>query len=144
MMARKRSASHRREQAEVLADRGEDGVDAVADAAFEIVAVHAVLGLDVADDGLDSRTTLHLAPDGSRDAADLPRDPDPEPVRVVVAAVPFVDMDTASLHAGELLHVGDHGAERVPVEGIAVQRLGMEHEFGDVTGVAILTLQPNS
>ena len=72
------------EQAEVEAGRGEDGVDAVADAAFEIVAVHAVLGLDVADDGLDSRTTLHLAPDGSRDAADLPRDPDPEPVRVVV------------------------------------------------------------
>ena len=122
------------EQAEVVAGRGEDGVDAVADAAFEIVAVHAVLGLDVADDGLDSRTTLHLAPDGSRDAADLPRDPDPEPVRVVVAAVPFVDMDAASLHAGELLHVGDHGAERVPVEGIAVQRLGMEHELSALRG----------
>src|SRR6476620_11218357 len=95
MMARKRSASHRREQAEVLADRGEDGVDAVADAAFEIVAVHAVLGLDVADDGLDSRTTLHLAPDGSRDAADLPRDPDPEPVREGVAAVPCVPASRA-------------------------------------------------
>lgn len=41
----------------------EDGVDAVAEAALEVVAVHAVLGLDVADDGLDSRTTLHLAPE---------------------------------------------------------------------------------
>src|SRR6476620_8705638 len=108
MMARKSSASHR------STGRGQDGVDAVADAAFEVVAVHAVLGLDVADDGLDGRTTLHLAPDGSRDAADLPRDPDPEPVRVVVAAVPFVDMDAASLHAGGLLHVGDHRAQRVP------------------------------
>src|SRR5690349_21210277 len=88
MMARKSSASHRRSRP-VIAGRGEDGVDAVADAAFEIVAVHAVLGLDVADDGLDSRTTFHLAPDGSRDSADLPRDPDPEPVRVVVAAVSF-------------------------------------------------------
>jgi hypothetical protein len=122
------------EQAEVVAGRGEDGVDAVADAAFEIVAVHAVLGLDVADDGLDSRTTLHLAPDGGRDAADLPRDPDPEPVRVVMAAVPFVDMDAASRHAGELLHVGDHGTEGVPVEGVAVQCLGMEHELSTLWG----------
>ena len=72
---------------------------------------------------------LHLTTDGSRDAADLTRDPDPEPVRVVVATVPFVDMDAASLHAGELLHVGDHGAERVPVERIAMQGLGMEHEL---------------
>ena len=47
---------------------GEDSVDAVADAALEIVAVHAVLGLDVADDGLDGRATLHLATAGSRDA----------------------------------------------------------------------------
>src|SRR6478736_9507678 len=70
------------EQAEVIAGCGEDGVDAVADAAFEIVALHAVLGLDVTDDGLDSRAALHLATDGSCDAADLPRDPDPEPMRV--------------------------------------------------------------
>jgi hypothetical protein len=49
---------------------------------------YAVLGLDV-DDGLGSRTTLCHAPDGSRDAADQPRDADPEPVRVVVAAVPL-------------------------------------------------------
>src|ERR1700752_2045150 len=134
------------EQAEVVAGRGEDGVDAVADAAFEIVAVHAVLGLDVADDGLDSRTTLHLAPDGSRDSADLPRDPDPEPVRGVVAAGPFVDMDAAGLHASGPVHVGGPGAERVAVEGIAVQRLGMEHELSALWGrhgVAILTLQPN-
>ncbi len=61
------------------------GVDAVAAAALEIVAVHAVLGLD----GFDGRTRLHLAPDRSRDATDLGRDPDPEPVRVVMAAVPL-------------------------------------------------------
>jgi hypothetical protein len=40
-----------------------------------------VLGLGVADDGLDSRATLHLATDGSRDPADLARGPDPEPMR---------------------------------------------------------------
>ncbi|MET4262502.1 hypothetical protein ABIC09_007480 [Bradyrhizobium sp. S3.12.5] len=50
-------------------------------------------------------------------------------MRVVVTAIPFVDVDATSLHAGQLLHVGDHGAERVAVEGIAVQGLGMEHEL---------------
>ena len=50
-------------------------------------------------------------------------------MRVVVAAISFVHVDAASLHAGELLHVGDHGAERVPVEGIAMQGLGVEHEL---------------
>jgi hypothetical protein len=68
---------------------------------------------------------------------------------VVVAAIPFVDVDAASFHAGELLHVGDHGAKRVPVEGIAMQGRALAWStncppFGDVTGVAILTLQPNS
>jgi hypothetical protein len=51
-----------------VAGRGEDGIDAVAEAPLELIAVHAVLSLDVADDGLDSRTTLHLATGGSRDA----------------------------------------------------------------------------
>ena len=106
-----------------------------------------MLGLDVADDRLDSCATLHLATDGSRDVADLPRDPDPEPMRVVVAAIPFVYVDAASLHAGELLHVDDYRAERVPVEGIAVQGLGVEHELSALwrrRGGGILTLQPNS
>jgi len=50
-------------------------------------------------------------------------------MRVIVPAVPFVDVDTASLHAGELLHVGDHGTKRVTIEGIAMQGLGVEHEL---------------
>jgi hypothetical protein len=50
-------------------------------------------------------------------------------MRVVVTAISFVDVGTANLHPGELLHVGDRGAERVPVEGIAMQGLGMEHEL---------------
>jgi len=117
------------QQTEVIAGGGENSVDAVAEASLEIISVHAVLGLDVADDRLDSRATLHLATDGSCDAADLTRDPDPEPMRVVVTAISFVDVDTASLHPGELLHVGDYGTERVPIEGIAMQGLGMEHEL---------------
>lgn len=54
-----------------------------------MIAVHAVLGLDVADDGLGRRATLYLATDGSRDAADLTRDLNPEPMRAVVAAIPL-------------------------------------------------------
>lgn len=37
---------------------GEDGVDAVAEAVYETVALHAVLSLDVANDRLDSCKTL--------------------------------------------------------------------------------------
>jgi hypothetical protein len=74
------------EQAEVIAGSGEDTVDPVAEGSLEMIAIHAVLGLDVADDGLDSRATLHLATDGSCDAADPTRDPNPEPMRVIVTA----------------------------------------------------------
>ena len=69
------------EQAEVRAGCSEDSVDAVAAASLEIIPVHAVLGLDVADDGLDGCAPLHLATDGSGDPADLARGPDPEPMR---------------------------------------------------------------
>ncbi|MGY4183069.1 hypothetical protein ACVIHH_008360 [Bradyrhizobium sp. USDA 4518] len=123
------------------------------DGAIAAVLVIVTLALSrrgwnrLANDGLDSRATRHPATNGSGDAADLTRDPDPEPTRVVVTAIPFVDVDTASLHAGELLHVGDYRTERVPSEGIAMRGLGMEHELAALRrrhGVAMLTLQPNS
>lgn len=50
-------------------------------------------------------------------------------MRVVVPAIPFIDVDAANLHAGELLDVADYGAERVPVEGIAMQGLDIEQEL---------------
>jgi len=54
--------------AEVVADGGEDGVIGVAAPEPEIVAAHAVLGLEVADDGLDGRSPSHLALDLRRHA----------------------------------------------------------------------------
>ena len=80
------------------------------------------------NDWLDSRSPAHQS---FGDATLLTADVDFVLVAGwrVVTAIAFVDVDAASLHAGELLHVGDHGAERVPVEGIAVQRFGMEHEL---------------
>ena len=47
----------------------EDSVDGIALGACEIVAVHAVAVLDVADDRFDGGTPLHLAFDGGRHAA---------------------------------------------------------------------------
>jgi len=39
-----------------------------------------VLGLEMANDGLDGGAAFHLAADRSGDRADLAGDPDPEPV----------------------------------------------------------------
>src|SRR5215510_468024 len=55
------------EQAEVVAGSGEHGVDAIAIAAGEIVAAHAVILLEVADDGFDGGAPAHLAADGRRE-----------------------------------------------------------------------------
>ena len=49
------------QDAEVVADRGEHGVDGVAGAVSEVTASHAVLGLEVTDHGLDRSTPLELA-----------------------------------------------------------------------------------
>ena len=97
------------EQAEVVAGSGEHGVDAIALGALEIVTAHAVLGLEMADDRLDGGSAAHLAPDRGSDPADLPGDPDPELVGMIVAAYPLSTWMRAGLHAGELLQIGDDG-----------------------------------
>ena len=117
------------EEMEVVAGGGEDGIDAVAVWSFEVIAAHAVLGLEMADDGLDGGASLHLAADGGGDAADLAGDPDPELVWVVVAAIALVDMDAAGLDAGKRLEPGEDGPERVSIVGVPMQRLGMEDEL---------------
>ena len=117
------------QQAEVVAGSGKDGVDAVSLGSLEIVAAHAVLGLEMADDRLDGSAAPHLAANRGGDPADLAGDPDPEPVRVIVAAIPLVDMDAAGLDASELLQIGNDGAEGMAVIGVSVQRLGVEDEL---------------
>ena len=88
-----------------------------------------MLGLEVADHRLDGGPALHLAADGLGDAAHLAGDPDPKLVRMVVASITLVEVDAAGLDAGELLHLGNDGAECMAVVRVAVQRLGMEHEL---------------
>lgn len=59
------------EQGEVEAGGGQHGIDAIAGMALEVIAVHAMLGLDVADDWLDGGAALHFALDGLGGASDL-------------------------------------------------------------------------
>src|SRR5207244_3629866 len=108
---------------------GEHGIAAVAVAPLEIIAAHAVLGFGVADDRLDGGAPLHLAADRFGDPACLTADPDAELLFVIVAAIALVDVDAAGLDAGLPLELGDDRAQRVAVERVAVQRLGMQHEL---------------
>ena len=66
------------QEAEVVAGGGEDGVDGVAGGMGEMVAAHAVLGLEMADDGLDGGAAPGLALDLRRHAPLLARGVDPE------------------------------------------------------------------
>src|SRR5262249_257316 len=91
----------------------------------EIVAAHAVILLEVADDGFDGGAPAHLAADGLGDTPDLAADPDLEPVRTIaLVAVDAADRDTC-----KLFEIGDGGAASVAIIWVAVQRLGMKHEL---------------
>jgi len=99
------------EAAEVVASGGEDGVAGVALPVPEIVAAHTVLGLEMADDGLDGGSAAQFALDPGRYPALLAGDEDPELVigRRVVAAVSLVGEDAGDRVGDQRLHVRDHG-----------------------------------
>ena len=112
------------EQAEVVCTGGENGVNAVAISALEIVATHPMVVLEMADYGLDGSSALHLAANDFCDAADLAANPDPEPVGIVVAAIALVAVDAADRNTCELFEISDDGTERVAVVRIAMQSSG--------------------
>src|SRR5262249_8205984 len=99
---------------------GQHRTDAIAVAPFEIIAAHTVLGLDVANDRLNSGAPFHLAADRRGDAARLAGDPDPELLLVIVAAIALVDMDAAGLDPGQRFQFGYDRSQRMTVERIAV------------------------
>jgi hypothetical protein len=101
----------------------------VAIAALEIVATHAVIALQVANDGFDGGATAHLAANGLGDTPDLAGDPDLEPVRMVVAAIALVAVDAANRNTCELFEIGDDGASVWPSYGLPCRRLGVQHEL---------------
>lgn len=59
------------DEAEVVADRREDGVGGIAGTALEVIATQVTIVFHVADDRLDGGATLQLAFDGAEDAAFL-------------------------------------------------------------------------
>src|SRR5262245_32905483 len=114
-----------------VAGGGEDGVDGVAGGVGQMIAAHPVLALQVADHRLDGRAAFHLSPDGRRHTPLLAAGVDAHVVRggCVVAAIAGIGDDACERGAGRALDVGDHGGKRVPVVGVAGQRLGVQHEL---------------
>ncbi len=108
----------------------------VAIAALEVIAAHTVLGLEVADDRLDRGAALHLAADRTGDATDLAGDPDPELVRMVVAAIAAIDMNAAGFDPGQLFQFGDHWGQSVAVKRVVVECLGVQPDPGKPGGGA--------
>lgn len=90
----------------------------------EVVAVHAVLILDMPDDRFDRRPEPQLTLDLWRHAVLLACCEDPELVAqgCVVALVSGIREDALDLGPDGALHIGDDGFERVAVIGIARQR----------------------
>ena len=64
------------DEAEVVADGGEDDVGGVALAAFEVAAAEMAVSLHVADHGFDGGAASQFALDGAEDAALLTGDED--------------------------------------------------------------------
>jgi hypothetical protein len=59
----------------------------------------------------------------------LAADPDAGPVRVVVAAIALIDIDSAALNAGQRLQLRVHRTEGMAIVAIAAQRLGVSTKW---------------
>ena len=140
-------AQKQQQQREVVTGGGEHGIDAVAVAAVEIIAVHPMLRLHVPDDRLDRGASFHFVADRPGHAAHLPGDPGAEFLFVVVAAIAFVHMDATGLDPSQRLQLGDDRSQGMTVEGVSMQCLGVQHKlaaFGLGGRGCHHTLQPNS
>jgi hypothetical protein len=91
--ARKCLLCQRKRRPEVVASGREHGLPAVVVVLFEIISGHAVLGFDVADDGLNGGTPFHLAADRGSDATGRAGNQHAELLLAIVAAIALVDMD---------------------------------------------------
>ena len=93
----------------------------------EVISAHAVVLLEMADDGLDGGPPFEFAFDLRRDAALLAARVDLELVIRwgVVAAIAGIGDAAIEDVADERLHLRNDRAQRVPVIGIAGQCCGM-------------------
>ena len=97
----------------------------------KVISAHAVVFLEVADDGLDGGPPFEFALDLRREAALLAARVDLELVigRGVVAAIAGIGDAAIEDVADERLHLRNDRAECVPVIGIAGQCCGMGDEL---------------
>ena len=106
------------QQAAVVADGAEDGVDGVAVMAVEVVSFEQTIGFHVAEHGLDAVSSAHLAADGRREDAAGVGDHDLQSLaRDAVAAVAAIDIGALDRAAGEAGDLVDLGREAVAVIG---------------------------
>ena len=117
---------------------GEHGVDGVAAGMGKVISAHAVVLLEVADDGLDGGPAFEFALDLRRDAALLAARVDLELVIGWGDVAAIAGIGDAA--ADERLHLRNDRAQRVPVIRIAGQCCsmgdklpagGMLHRGGD-------------
>ena len=93
--------------------------------------MHAMLGLEVPDDGFDGGPAPHLAFDLGCHTPLLTGDEDPELIvgRRVVAAVSLVGDDALDGIADERFHLGDNCCQCVSIIGLAWHCLNMGDEL---------------
>lgn len=113
---------------EVVSGGGEDGVDAVALSALEVVSVHSVLLFEVAYDGLDGGSPPEFSLDLSVDAAPLAGAKDAQGFWRIMADITLVDISALRFGADPFRQLFNDGFERVTVIWIVVKRLGVEHK----------------
>src|SRR4029077_3363811 len=90
------------DEAQVVADCGEDGVRGVAGTALEVAAAEVAVGFHVSDHSLDGGSAPQFALDDAEDAARIGR---------IVAAISLVDIGALDLTSGEPFGGFDDGAE---------------------------------
>jgi hypothetical protein len=69
-----KSSRKAEDEAEVVTDRGENGIGGVTLATFEMASAEVSICLQMTDHGFDGRSAPELAFDDAEDAAFLPRD----------------------------------------------------------------------
>jgi hypothetical protein len=106
---------------EIVADGGEYGINGVAGSVSELIASHAVLGLEMTDHRLDRGTPPKLASDLWRGAALLTCGEDSELIigGGVVAAIAGVGDGATECIADERLHGRDYARQRVAIVWVA-------------------------
>lgn len=87
----------------------EDCVHCIALGMCEVVSIHAVFMLDMANDRFDCPSSSHFAFDGWRHAAFLASSEDPEPMTFgsIVSAISSIGENAFNLRSDRAFHLGD-------------------------------------